>query len=169
MTGARRVLGIDPGLAATGYGVLDGNSHEARAVASGVIRTRPSTPRAERLRAILEGVQALLAEHRPDELAIEQAFVAVNVRSAFAIGEARAAAIVAAALAGVAVVEYPPATIKAAVTGNGSAPKEQVQAMVALQLGMSSLPEPLDAADALAVALTRLAEADFEARLAGQR
>jgi crossover junction endodeoxyribonuclease RuvC len=168
MSDARRVLGIDPGLAATGYCVLEGDSRAAATLASGVIRTRSSRPRAERLRAIYEGVCALLEEYRPGELAIEQQFVAANVRSAFAIGEARAAAMVAAALAGVPVIEYPPATIKAAVTGHGGASKEQVQAMVALQLGLRELPEPLDAADALAVALTRLAEAGLEARLAGR-
>ena len=164
---ARRVIGIDPGLAATGYGVVAGDARDAEALAYGVIRTRARQPRAERLRAIHDELRALIAEHRPDELAIEEPYVAANVRSAFAIGEARAAAMIAAAAAGVAVFEYQAAAVKAAVAGHGGAPKEQVQAMVALQLGLAGPPEPLDASDALALALTRLAEAALEARLAG--
>ena len=154
----RRVLGIDPGLAATGYGLVEGDARRAAAVAHGAIRTPARRPRAERLHAICARVGDLIAEHRPQELAIEEPFVARNVRSALAIGEARAAVLIAAAAHAAPVFEYPPATIKAAVAGYGGAPKEQVQAMVALQLGMAGPPQPLDAADALAIALTRLAE-----------
>ena len=166
--GALRVLGVDPGLAATGYGLIEGDARTAAALAYGVIRTRAKWSRAERLHAIYQGIAALLAEHRPQELAVEQQYVAANARSALAIGEARAAAMIAAAAHGVPVFEYPPATIKASVTGHGNAPKEQVQAMIALQLGLDEPPHPLDAADALAVALTRIAEAGLEARLAGR-
>ena len=165
--GARRVLGIDPGLAATGYGVIDGDARTAEVVAYGAIRTRPRWTRAERLHHIHEQVGALIEEHAPQELAIEEPYVAKNARSALAIGEARAAVMIAAATHATPVFEYPPATIKASVAGHGGAPKEQVQAMVALQLGLAEPPQPLDAADALAIALTRLAEVGFEARLAG--
>ena len=164
--GVRRVLGIDPGLAATGYGIIEGDARTAELIAYGAIRTRPRWTRAERLHHIHEQVGALIEEHGPQELAIEQPYVAKNARSAFAIGEARAAAMIAAAAHGTPVFEYPPATIKASVTGHGGAPKEQVQAMVTLQLGLAEPPQPLDASDALAIALTRLAEVSFEARLA---
>lgn len=164
---AHCVIGIDPGLAATGYGIVCGDARDAEAITYGVIRTRSPRPRAERLHAIHEQVAALIAEHRPDELAIEEPYVAANVRSAFAIGEARAAAMIAAAEHGIGVYGYQSTAVKAAVAGYGGAPKEQVQAMVAMQLGLGSLPEPLDAADALALALTRLAEAALESRMAG--
>ena len=163
----RRVIGIDPGLAATGYGIIDGDARSAEVIAYGAIRTRTRWSRAERLHHIHEEVRALIEKHRPHELAIEEPYVAKNARSALAIGEARAAVQIAAAGHATPVYEYPPATIKASVAGHGGASKEQVQAMVALQLGLAEAPTPLDAADALAIALTRLAEVDFEARLAG--
>jgi crossover junction endodeoxyribonuclease RuvC len=162
----RRVLGIDPGLAATGYGVLDGDATSARMVACGVLRTRASEPRALRLARIHDYVRALLDTHRATELAIEQQFVAENVRTAMAIGEARAAAMVAAAGAGVPVYEFPPASVKEAVTGWGGAPKEQVLQMVMVHLGLTVAPHPLDVSDALAVALARLADARLEDALA---
>ncbi|MYB41117.1 MAG: crossover junction endodeoxyribonuclease RuvC [Chloroflexi bacterium] len=165
--GVRRVIGIDPGLAATGYGIIEGDTRRAEVIAYGAIRTRPRWTRAERLHHIHEQVGALIEEHRPHELAIEEPYVAKNARSALAIGEARAAVQIAAAGHATPVFEYPPATIKASVAGHGAASKEQVQAMVTLQLGLAEAPTPLDAADALAIALTRLAEVDFEARLAG--
>ncbi len=164
--GVRRVIGIDPGLAATGYGIIDGDARSAEVIAYGAIRTRARWSRAERLHYIHEQVGALIEEHRPHEVAIEEPFVAKNARSALAIGEARAAVQIAAAAHATPVHEYPPATIKASVAGHGGASKEQVQAMVTLQLGLAEPPTPLDAADALAIALTRLAEVDFEARLA---
>ena len=165
--GARRVLGIDPGLAATGWGLVAGGARDAEALGHGVIRTSRSRSRAERLHAIHEGLRALIAEHRPHELAIELPYVAANARSAFAIGEARAAALIAAAAQGLEVFEYQPSAVKAAVAGYGGAPKEQVQAMVAAQLGLGAPPQPPDAADALAIALTRLAEASAGALAAG--
>ncbi len=161
------MIGIDPGLAATGYGIIDGDARSAEVIAYGAIRTRTRWSRAERLHHIHEQVRALIEEHHPHELAIEEPYVAKNARSALAIGEARAAVQIAAAGHATPVFEYPPATIKASVAGHGGASKEQVQAMVTLQLGLAEAPTPLDAADALAIALTRLAEVDFEARLAG--
>jgi crossover junction endodeoxyribonuclease RuvC len=166
---ARRVLGIDPGLAATGYGLVEGDASSPVAVAFGVIRTKASRSRAERLAAILDAVGALIDEHAPSELAIEQQYVASNVRSAMAIGEARAAAMIAAAQRALPVFEFQPSTIKEAVAGHGGAPKEQVQAMIATQLRLAAPPEPFDAADALAVALTRLADLRLEALLARGR
>ena len=170
MTVARvtRVLGVDPGLAITGYGLVDGDGTEARLVATGVIRTNARAPKAERLTRLFEGVGALIEQHRPAALAVELQFVAENVRSAMTIGEARSAAIIAAASRGLPVFEYLPSAIKESVTGHGGAPKEQVRQMVAIHLGvpLSELPAPLDASDALAIALTRLAELRLEAALA---
>ena len=163
---ARRVLGVDPGLAATGYGLIEGDARNATLIDYGAIRTRPSWARSERLHAIFEAIGALIEQHHPHELAIEEPYIAKNARSALAIGEARAAAMIAAAARAIDVFQYPPATIKASVAGHGGASKEQVQAMVVLQLGLDEAPQPLDAADALAIALTRLAETSLEARLA---
>lgn len=162
----RRVLGVDPGLAVTGYGIVDERGSGGTLVHSGALRTRSAQPRAERLHRIYDLVRALIDEYRPQELAIEQQFVAENVRSAMAIGEARAAAMVAAAAAGVPVFEYPPASVKESVAGWGGAPKEQVAQMVAVHLGVTEVPGPMDVTDALAIALTRLAEARLEEALA---
>ncbi len=169
ITGIRRVLGVDPGLATTGFGVVDGDARAATAVVMGTIRTRATDGRASRLGQIAERVGELIEEQRPQELAIEQHFVAQNVRSAMAIGEARAAVMVAAATRGVAVYEYAPTAVKEAVTGYGGAPKEQVRAMVMLQLELDEAPSPLDVSDAIAIALTRLAEARMDARVAASR
>lgn len=166
MTTVRRVLGIDPGLATTGYGVLEGDGSRASVVAAGAVRTRARDGRAARLASLFEALTALIEEHRPEDMAIEQHFVANNVRSAMAIGEARAAAMIAAARAGLEVHEYPPATVKQSVCGFGGAGKEQVQAMVRMHLGLAAAPEPLDVSDALAVALTRLAAFRMDALLA---
>jgi crossover junction endodeoxyribonuclease RuvC len=163
----RRVLGLDPGLAVTGWGVVDGAAGGgARLVASGAVRTSAKTPRAERLGRIFDVVRALIAAHAPHEVAIEQQFVAENVRSAMAIGEARAAAMVAAAAAGIPVFEFPPTSVKESVAGWGGAPKEQVHQMVLVHLGVTEVAGPLDVTDAIAVALTRLAEARLEIAMA---
>ncbi len=164
--GPRRVLGIDPGLGATGFGVIDADGADVRMVACGVLRTRPSEPRAVRLARIHDTVADLLAAHHATELAIEQQFVAENVRSAMAIGEARAAAMVAAARAGVPVYEFAPTVVKESVAGWGGAPKEQVAQMVMLQLHLDEPPHPLDISDALAIALARIADARLDDALA---
>lgn len=162
----RRVLGIDPGLAVTGYAVVDGRGSGGTLVHSGSLRTRATLPRAQRLHRIHDLVTALIAEYAPSEVAIEQQFVAENVRSAMAIGEARAAAMVAAAAAGLVVYEYPPAAVKESVAGWGAAPKEQVQQMVLLHLGVAAIDGPLDVTDAAAIALARLADARLEEAMA---
>jgi len=160
-----RVLGIDPGLGVSGYCIVDERGSGGTLVYSGALRTRSSEPRALRLHRIYDRVMALIAEYHPHELAVEQQFVAENVRSAMAIGEARAAAMVAAAAGGIPVFEFAPTAVKESVTGWGGAPKEQVAQMVAIHLGVSEVPGPLDVSDAAAVALTRLAEARLEAAI----
>lgn len=161
--GQRRVLGVDPGLTVTGFAVVDGDGGTtATAITHGVYRSRAKDPRAQRLAAIYDRLCALIEEYRPDDLAIEQHFVHENVRSALVIGEARASAMIAAARNGLQVYEYPATVIKQTVTGYGGAAKEQVQRMVVMHLGLNEAPQPLDASDALAAALTRLAALRME-------
>jgi len=155
-----RVLGIDPGTRVVGWGVVEREGSRLRAVAWGALRARASDEVPERLRVLHEGVRGLLAEHRPDLVAIEDAFFGKGARAALALGEGRGAAMVAAALAGIPVRQYPPATVKKAVTGRGSAAKGQVGAMVRVLLGLRAIPEPADAADALAVAICAMHRTD---------
>jgi crossover junction endodeoxyribonuclease RuvC len=149
MTDLRRVLGIDPGLAATGFGVVDGDARgAATAITMGAIRTRRQRSRPERLGEIFDRVGELIDEHHPDELAIELQYVSDNVRSAMTIGEARAAALVAAATRGLPVYEYQPAEVKESVTGYGGAPKEQVREMVKVHVAARRLGRAGDRAHA---------------------
>jgi crossover junction endodeoxyribonuclease RuvC len=148
-----RVFGIDPGSERTGYGCLETDGSRHRIVLSGAIGTRTFTSFPQKLQVIHLGLGELLGKCRPDCVAIESVFHAVNVRSALKLGHARGVAMLAAVEAGLPVVEYSPAEIKRAVVGYGRAEKQQVQQMVKLILGLASLPTPHDAADALAVAI----------------
>jgi crossover junction endodeoxyribonuclease RuvC len=148
-----KVLGIDPGTAACGYGIVHGSGGRLRATCHGWWRTRAQEPSAERLLTIFTGVQELIAEHAPDAVALEESFVGADARIALSVGQARGAVLVAAASAGVACTEYAPASVKQAVCGFGRADKEQVGKMVKAILGLQSVPAPNHAADALAVAI----------------
>jgi crossover junction endodeoxyribonuclease RuvC len=148
-----KVFGIDPGSQRTGYGCLDTDGRRHRLVVFGSIAAPAHTSFPERLSIIHAGLAALLAEHRPDCVAIENVFHAKNVRSALKLGHARGVALLAASQAGALVVEYSPAEIKRAVVGFGRAEKHQVGAMIKLLLGLDATPAPHDAADALAVAI----------------
>jgi crossover junction endodeoxyribonuclease RuvC len=149
------VLGVDPGTAATGYGVVTRpDAGPRRLIECGVIRPPARGPLAQRLALIFEEVASLIARHQPDALAVEDVFVHRNARSALILGHARGAVLLAAARAHVAVAEYNPRQIKAAVVGTGAASKRQIQLMVARHLGLKTPPEPADAADGVAVALT---------------
>ena len=148
-----KVFGIDPGSERTGYGCVHTDGSRHRLIVSGAIASSPSTPFAEKLLVIHARLSALLKECRPDSVAIENLFHAVNVRSALKLGHARGVAMLAAVEAGVPVVEYTPTAIKRAVVGYGRAEKHQVQQMVKLLLGLPEIPSPHDAADALAVAI----------------
>ena len=147
------IFGIDPGSERTGYGCVDSDGRRYRLVAFGTIAAPPHATFPERLSIIHAGLAALLAEHRPDCVAIENVFHAKNVRSALKLGHARGVALLAACQAGMAVAEYSPAEIKRAVVGFGRAEKPQVGAMIKLLLGLDAVPAPHDAADALAVAI----------------
>ena len=146
-----RILGIDPGLTVTGYGVLDRNGGKLSYITSGRIRT-PDAELAQRLKAILEGLGEVIAAYRPAQVALEQVFVNVNPQSTLLLGQARGTAVCAAVLHGLPVAEYTALQIKQAVVGRGHARKEQVQAMVRRLLTLDSDPSP-DAADALACAI----------------
>lgn len=148
-----RVFGIDPGSERTGYGCVETDGRRHRLVVCGAISTSGSGDFAARLAAIHRALVGHLRECRPDAVAIESLFHAVNVRSALKLGHARGVAMLAAVDAGVAVVEYSPSEIKRAVVGYGRAEKAQVQQMIKLLLGLDRAPSPHDAADALAVAL----------------
>jgi crossover junction endodeoxyribonuclease RuvC len=147
------ILGIDPGLRVMGFGVVASRGDLLQAVDYGCFVVNPRLPLPERLAVLFAALQDVIARHAPTEVAVEQPFVAVNAHSALAIGEARALAVLAAGLAGLPVEQYSPAEVKRSVTGYGRGPKGQVQEMVRLQLGLRDLPEPFDAADALAVAI----------------
>ena len=152
------VLGIDPGTAVVGYGVVaaDQPGRIGRLIECGVIRTAARTPLPMRLLAIHEGLTELFARHRPTALAVEDIFYGTNVRTTAVLGHARGVILLAGALAGIPVFEYPPASIKKAIAGRGAAPKAQVGFMVAKLLGLTTAPTPADAADGVAVALTHL-------------
>ena len=157
------VLGIDPGTAITGYGVVAGEAHGAkRLIECGVIRTRARDPLPSRLREIHEGITELIARHQPAVMAIEDVFYAKNVRTTVVLGHARGAAMLAAEQAGIPVAEYAPAAVKKSVCGAGNATKMQVQFMVMRLLKLTRAPEPADAADGVAAALTHLMGAHLE-------
>ena len=152
-----RVLGIDPGSAVTGYGLVEANGGGgARLVECGVIRTSARDPLLRRLRAIHEDVAALIRRHLPDVVAVEEAFHARNARTTLVLGQARGVILLAAAQAEVEIAEYAPRVVKQSVTGRGAALKPQVGYMVAQLLRLRSAPSPADAADGVAVALTHL-------------
>jgi crossover junction endodeoxyribonuclease RuvC len=148
-----RVFGIDPGSARTGYGCVqtDGTRHQL--IACGAIASPASQPFPLKLKAIHVELALLLATHRPDCVAIENLFHALNARTALKLGHARGVAMLAAVEAGVPIVEYTPAEVKQAVVGYGRAEKAQVQMMIQLLLRLDSPPTPYDASDALAIAI----------------
>jgi crossover junction endodeoxyribonuclease RuvC len=147
------VLGIDPGTALTGYGIVERQGSQLRAVDYGCLETLPTHALPQRLLEIHNGVLELIDAHSPRFLGVERLFFNRNVQTAFAVGQARGVVLLAAAERGIPVFEYGPHEVKLAVTGYGRADKRQVQRMVQLMLGMPLLPKPDDAADALAVAI----------------
>lgn len=147
------VLGIDPGTAVTGYGVVRRDGRDTTLVECGVIRTAARDPLPQRLHEVYEGVAELIARHRPDAVAVESAFYARNVRTTLVLGHARGVILLAAQQAGLTIHEAAPTEIKKAITGTGAATKEQVQFMVAKLLRLKHAPEPADAADGVAAAL----------------
>jgi crossover junction endodeoxyribonuclease RuvC len=147
------VLGIDPGTAALGYGIVESIRGRLREVDHGVLSTSPDTSLPDRLLAIHALVDELIDSHRPDIVAVERLFFSRNVQTAFGVGQARGVVLLAAAQHRVPVREATPNEVKSAIAGYGAADKEQVQRMVQMVLGMAERPRPDDAADALAIAV----------------
>jgi crossover junction endodeoxyribonuclease RuvC len=151
-----RILGIDPGSETTGYGAIDSDGRKHRLVEYGAIRPRTGIAFAEKLLHIERELQALIEKVRPDAVALEEAFYAVNVKTALKLGQVRGVALLVAARAGLPIYEYSPLEVKSATTGYGRAEKHQVQQMVKIILSLAEVPEPHDAADALAVAICHI-------------
>jgi crossover junction endodeoxyribonuclease RuvC len=160
-----RVLGVDPGTLILGYGVIDSESGRVTLIDCGVLTAPPRITIGERLAYMYRNLLEIVLSQKPDVLAVEQPFFSKNARSAIAIGQAQAIAILTASNNGIPVFEYPPARVKQSVAGSGSGSKEQVQIMVRLHLGLSTTP-PTDATDALAVALCHVNEAHVSGLLA---
>jgi len=159
------VLGIDPGVANTGYGVVAHRRGRLVALDGGVIETSPGVDAGARLATIHERVGALMDEYQPDSMAVEDLYFGENARSAFAVGQARGVVILAAGQRGVRCASYTPQQVKSAVCGSGRAAKDQVQRMVQTLLTLPDLPKPDHAADALAVAICHANEAPMAAAL----
>jgi crossover junction endodeoxyribonuclease RuvC len=158
-----RVLGLDPGLATTGWGAVEEEAGELALSDFGVITTAPSQPLAMRLQHLYRELTALIAHQQPDVAAVEELFFSRNARTALSVGQARGVALLSLAEAGLAVHEYTPLQVKQAVVGYGQATKHQVQQMVGMLLGLEEIPRPDDAADAVAVAICYLHGARFQA------
>jgi crossover junction endodeoxyribonuclease RuvC len=161
-----RVLGIDPGTITMGYGIIESRDDEVAVVDYGALTTLPHSPIGERLSYLYNELLEIISHCQPDAVAIEQPFMAKNAQSALAVGRAQAVAILAAANRGIPSYNYSPAQVKQRVTNYGASSKEQIQEMVKLQLGLSQVPEPSDAADALAIAICHLREVRLESLLA---
>ncbi len=161
-----RVVGIDPGLAACGYGVVEADGSRLRAGVYGCWHTATDDRIETRLRSLFVSLTDLLAEQQPDAVALEESFVGLDARTALSLGQVRGALLIACVKAGYACVEYPPAVVKQTVCGYGRADKRQVQRMAKALLGLERAPTPSHAADALAVALCHASSSPL-LRLAG--
>lgn len=163
-----KILGIDPGTVVMGYGVIDAVDDEITLIDYGALTTVKHENIGERLNHLYQGVLEVIRRHRPGAVAVEQPFIAKNVRSAMAIGRAQAIALLAASGQGIPTFEYTPTQIKQRVANYGASSKEQIQEMVRLQLGLAEVPQPNDAADAIAVAICHLRETHLSQFISGQ-
>jgi len=162
------ILGIDPGTISMGYGIIEVNEDKITLVSCGALSSQARSPIGERLSFLYGAISEIISRYRPDTVAIEQPFMAQNARAALAIGRAQAVAILAASNCRIPVHEYTPTQVKQRVADYGASSKEQIQEMVRLQLGLTEVPEPSDAADALAVALCHRQEIHLNSLLAKQ-
>ena len=163
-----KILGIDPGTLVMGYGIIDADGDEIALVDYGAINPPKNGAIGERLHHLYNGILDIIRRYRPGAVAVEQPFISKNVRSAMAIGRAQAIALLAAAGEGIPAYEYTPTEVKQRVADYGASSKEQIQEMVRLQLGLAEVPQPNDAADAIAVAICHLREVHLSNLLAGQ-
>jgi crossover junction endodeoxyribonuclease RuvC len=159
------VLGIDPGTAITGYGLVKGEGDDLTLVTYGAIATSSDWPLPERLQRIYRELTALIEDRQPTAVAVEELFFSKNVRTALSVGQARGVVLLAAANAGLPIHEYTPLQVKQAIAGYGRATKDQVQQMVRMLLGLDNVPQPDDAADAIAVAICHIHSAKLTAML----
>ncbi len=148
-----RIIGIDPGFAITGYGIVDYIGNKFSIVDVGVISTEAGLELSDRLLSISNGLDMLINKYKPDAMAVEELFFNTNVKTAIKVGHGRGVALLSAAKAGIKVAEYTPLQVKQSVVGYGRAKKEQVQQMVKILLNLEKIPKPDDAADALAIAI----------------
>lgn len=155
------VLGIDPGTAITGYGIVEETNNRIKCVTMGCVRTPAGMPLQARLAIIYRELSGVISRYSPDCVSVEQLFFNTNVKSALAVGHARGVALLACAQAGLSVAEYTPLQVKLAVAGYGRADKKQMQSMVKLLLGLDEEPKPDDVADALAIAMCHLNSAQY--------
>ncbi len=162
------ILGIDPGTALTGYGLVRGEGDDLGLEGYGAISTTPDWPLPRRLQHIYRQLRTLIEAQRPTAVAVEEVFFSRNARTALAVGQARGVALLAAAESGLLVYEYTPLQVKQAVTGYGRATKEQIQQMVCMLLNLDFVPQPDDAADAIAVAICHLHSVHLTTLLEGR-
>jgi crossover junction endodeoxyribonuclease RuvC len=160
-----RVLGIDPGSETTGWGIVEGEASRYHLVEYGTVKAPPRERFSARLLKISDGIEALIASHRPDVCSVEEAFYATNVKVALKLGQVRGVILLAAERARLEIHEYSPRLIKQTVVGYGNAEKHQVQEMVRLLLALKAVPEPHDAADALAIAICHFHHAGSQSRI----
>lgn len=160
-----RIMGIDPGSLCTGYGIVEQVNGRLKGVHWDTVRSSPRQAFPQRLKTIYDGLVAAIETHAPDTVAIEDVFFAVNAKSTIKLGQTRGVAILAAVNAGVALAEYTPLEVKQSLVGYGRADKTQVRDMVCVLLGLRNKPEPLDASDALAVAICHLHHSSTNQRL----
>lgn len=160
------VLGIDPGTAATGYGLVSKEGDELTLVVYGTVNTPRHMPLPQRLQTVYRELGEIISQHRPDAVAVERLFFSKNARTALSVGQAQGVALLAAAEAGVPTHEYTPLQVKQSVVGYGRATKAQVQQLVKMLLALDSVPQPDDAADAIAVAVCHLHSAPLQTMLA---
>ena len=164
-----RVLGLDPGTATTGYGVVEGQGNRLKHVAHGTISTEPHLQFAERLLLLHDGAVALIELHRPEVVSIEKLFFKQNVSTGIGVAQARGVLALAAVQAGLPIEEFSPAEAKLAITSYGKADKRQMQEMIRILLNLEALPRPDDAADALGLAICALQTRTTMARMGGGR
>ncbi len=160
-----RVVGIDPGLASTGWGIVDSDGSRYRYVDHGVVSTEANVAVGLRLRMIFHELESIITEYRPGEAGIESLYFARNTTSAIPVAQARGVAFLALALADVPAFEYPPQAIKQSIVGEGKADKQQVQELVRVLLGLAEVPRPDHGADALAAAICHLAHRPLQERM----
>jgi crossover junction endodeoxyribonuclease RuvC len=160
-----KALGIDPGTAATGYGILENDGSSIRVVEYGCIKTSSKEPAHSRLVKISKDLKKIISKHKPDCIVVERLFFGKNAKTAMSVGQARGVILLAASQAGVEIAEYTPLEVKMALTGYGRADKNQIQQMVKRLLKLKTIPKPDDAADALAVAICHVNSEGFNSRV----